>query len=234
MADAIEARPTSTAEWAIVRPLVNPVQAVAAWKEFQKLKHDLLDDDDSMMIGGKPFIKKSGWLKLATPFNLTDEILEEDREDREDGSFVVRFRVRVSAPNGRTVMAVGSCDSKERPYAHLEHDVRATAHTRAKARAIADMVGGGGAIAEDVAESEAQRRNGAPTGPSSARPAEVGEGAAEYDPAQNPETITCPKCGEPVTRGKNQRTGKFYYFCHKHHPELRLRPGDGGKGEVYA
>jgi len=227
----VQARP---ADWAIVRPMVNTDQAVAAWRDFQKLKHDLLDEDDSMMIGTKPFIKKSGWLKLATPFNLTDEILEESREDREDKSFVYRFKVRVTAPNGRSVVAVGSCGSAEQKYAHPEHDVRAKAHTRAKARAIADMVGGGGAVAEDVADNDAERerarRNAAPDAPS--RPGQA-ENPDEYDPAKNPDKIACPKCAKPAERQKSQRSGKFYYFCREHTPEVRLRPGPDGKGVLY-
>jgi len=226
----VQARP---AEWAIVRPLVDTDQAVAAWKSFQALKAKLLEEDDSMMIGSKPFIKKSGWLKLATPFNLTDEILEESREDREDKSFVYRFKVRVTAPNGRSVEAVGSCASAEQKYAHPEHDVRAKAHTRAKARAIADMVGGGGAVAEDVSDNEAERARRSPAqGAPSQAPAQ-GEDPREYDPAQNPEKITCPKCAKSVERQKSQRSGKFYYFCREHTPEVRLRPGPDGKGVLY-
>jgi hypothetical protein len=45
---------------------------------------------------------------------------------------------------------VGACASNERRFAHLDHDVRATAHTRGKNRAIADLVGGGEVSAEEL------------------------------------------------------------------------------------
>ena len=64
----------------------------------------------------------------------------------------------VRAPNGRINTGVGICDSKERNFAHLEHDVYATAHTRAKSRAISDMVAGGVVSAEEMESSSFQNR----------------------------------------------------------------------------
>ena len=46
--------------------------------------------------------------------------------------------------------AVGSCASNERRFAHIDHDVRAIAHTRSKNRAVADLVGGGEVSAEEI------------------------------------------------------------------------------------
>jgi len=133
-----------------VLPLVTPEQAAEQWRRFEALKEKLLVEDDYQMIAGKRFIKRSGFRKIGVFFGLSDRILKEERVERPDGSFVWRLVVEVSAPNGRMSIGVGACDSKERKFAHPEHDVYATAHTRAKSRAISDMVAGGIVSAEEV------------------------------------------------------------------------------------
>ena len=136
-----------------VSPLVSPSQAAKAWKLFLELKEKLLTSDDYQQISGKMFITKSGFRKIAVAFNLSDRILESERVDREDGSFYWRIVVEAEADNGRKSTGVGICDSKERKFAHVEHDVFATCHTRAKNRAISDMVAGGVVSAEEMESS---------------------------------------------------------------------------------
>jgi len=133
-----------------VRPLVTPAQAAADWALFEELKDRLLVDDDYQAIAGKRYIKRSGFRKIAVYFGLSDRLLKEERKDRDDKSFTWHIVVEAYAPNGRTSVGVGVCDSKERSFAHVEHDVYATAHTRAKSRAISDMVAGGAVSAEEV------------------------------------------------------------------------------------
>jgi len=133
-----------------VKPLVTPEQAAEEWARFEALKEKLLVDDDYQAIAGKRYIKRSGFRKIAVYFGLSDRILEQERTDREDKSFTWRIVTEVTAPNGRVSAGVGVCDSRERAFAHLEHDVYATAHTRAKSRAISDMVAGGAVSAEEA------------------------------------------------------------------------------------
>jgi len=133
-----------------VKPLVTPEQAAEEWARFEALKEKLLVDDDYQAIAGKRYIKRSGFRKIAVYFGLSDRILEQERTDRDDGSFMWRITAEVQAPNGRISAGVGVCDSRERSFAHLEHDVYATAHTRAKSRAISDMVAGGAVSAEEA------------------------------------------------------------------------------------
>jgi len=133
-----------------VRPLVSPEQAAQAWKIFLDLKKKLLDKDDYQRIGDSKFIRKSGFRKLSVVFNLSDEIIEQEKTVRKDDSFYWRIVTKVTAPNRRTSVGVGICDSKERNFAHVEHDVYSTAHTRAKNRAISDMVAGGVVSAEEM------------------------------------------------------------------------------------
>jgi len=133
-----------------VKPLVSPERAAEDWALFEALKSKLLTDDDYQPIAGRRYIKRSGFRKIAVYFGLSDRLLEQERVDREDGSFYWRIVVEVEAPNGRVSTGVGACDSRERRFAHVEHDVYATAHTRAKSRAISDMVAGGAVSAEEM------------------------------------------------------------------------------------
>jgi len=133
-----------------VKPLCSPQQAEREWKQYQALKKALLSSDDYQRIGKGKYIKKSGFRKIAVYFGLSDHIQEDEKNEREDGSFYWRIKVKVEAPNGRQSIGVGICDSRERNFAHREHDVYATAHTRAKNRAISDMVAGGVVSAEEM------------------------------------------------------------------------------------
>jgi hypothetical protein len=139
-----------------VMPLMNPTEAKAAWELYEKVKSALLNSTDYQAIAGKQYIKRSGFRKIAVAFGISDTILSEEKTNREDPehSFVWRIKVGVSAPNGRSAVGVGACDSKERNFAHLEHDVYSTAHTRAKSRAISDLVAGGALSAEELADDE--------------------------------------------------------------------------------
>lgn len=120
---------------------------------FEELKRKLLSSKDYQNIGGKQYIKKSGWRMFSLAFNLSDEILKEERKEYKANNqeyFAWEVTVRVTAPNGRYAEATASCSSNEKRFTHPEHDVRATAHTRAKNRAIADLIGGGEVSAEEM------------------------------------------------------------------------------------
>jgi hypothetical protein len=139
----------------VLIPVASPDDLVAAMRNYQVIMHRLLDRGDYYQVGdGQPRIRKSGWRKLALAFGLSDEILDEKRlVDPNDPSHIIyRTTVRVWSRSGRSVQAVGSADSKEREYAHLEHDLRALAHTRAKSRAIADILGSAELVAEEIGE----------------------------------------------------------------------------------
>jgi hypothetical protein len=140
----------SIEDTSIVKPIVKIQDALNDLRSFEQMKSRLLSRQDYQPIQGKNFIKKSGWRKLALVFNISDEVVHSSRETRADGSFVWTFRVRATAPNGRYTESVASCDSKERKFSHLEHDVLATAQTRAKSRAISDLIGAGEISAEEL------------------------------------------------------------------------------------
>jgi len=138
-----------------------PIEEVRKYMHhLENVKKELLVPDDMPVITtvdkktgkkvSKPYIKRSGWRKIAFAFALSDRIVSEKRTDRPDGSFVWHVVVEVATQSGRTCTGSGACDSKERGYAHVEHDVYAVAHTRAKNRAISDMVAGGVLSAEEM------------------------------------------------------------------------------------
>jgi hypothetical protein len=139
----------------VLIPVASPDDLVAAMHNYQVIMRKLLDATDYYQAGdGVARIRKSGWRKLALAFGLSDEILDEKRlVDPNDPTHIIyRTTVRVWSRSGRSVQAVGSADSRERDWAHLEHDLRALAHTRAKSRAIADILGSAELIAEETGE----------------------------------------------------------------------------------
>jgi hypothetical protein len=123
------------------------------------------------------FVKRSGWRKIA----LWCDLSVENRSieiDRGDTGKPLRARVvaRASAPNGRFADGEGSCDATERSFSKLEHDLLATAATRAVNRAISNLVGLGAVSAEEM--------DGAAT------PMAVTDSAAPYGPEADAELRT--------------------------------------------
>jgi len=133
----------------IVRPAVSTKEAIEAWQEYQGLKKAILEPSDLQRIQDKDFVKKSGWRKFATFYNLTDRIVEEHRIDN-GNAFIWKVKVECTAPTGRIVEGVAMCSSSEKSGNRIEHDVYSTAHTRAKNRAISDMIGAGEVSAEEM------------------------------------------------------------------------------------
>jgi hypothetical protein len=136
----------------IVRPAISATDAAIAWQEYQDMRNTILAQSDFHRIQNKDFIKKSGWRKFATFYNLTDVIAEENRITVDDKEFIWKIKVVCTAPNGRQTEGVAMCSSKEKSGARIDHDVYSTAHTRAKNRAISDMIAAGEVSAEEVSE----------------------------------------------------------------------------------
>jgi hypothetical protein len=127
------------------------------FERIQELKQRLVDPTtDVIRIANKPYILKSGWRKLAFAFNLSDEILREEKEEK-NGEVIYRIWCKVTAPNGRSVVAVGSASSRERKFVHEAHDPYALAHTRSKNRAISDILGLGEVSGEEVIGVEEEK-----------------------------------------------------------------------------
>lgn len=173
-----------------VRPVVSAERAKADWDEFVKLKSMILTSDDVSKVKAKQrdgtskdmeCINKSGFRKLAMAFNLSDTIIEQVRTDRTDErhTFFWRITVQVQAPNGRVSTGVAICDSAERTFFHLEHDVYSTAHTRAKNRAISDLIAGGAVSAEEMETESSAGEPQPPPAPSKLKPTSPKRGNSE-------------------------------------------------------
>ncbi len=142
-------------------PIMGAQQLKAQFEAFESMKVAILDPkDDTYVVQGVARIRKSGWRKLALAFNLSDEVLQEYQEfDPKDPlRWVWHVQVKVSSRGGRSVIGVASCSSTERKFAHPEHDTHAMAHTRAKSRAIADMLAAADLVAEEEEDAPASSR----------------------------------------------------------------------------
>lgn len=145
----------------VIRPL-DATELVESFTAYQQLLPRLLTDDDYQAADGKKFVKKSGWRKIATAFDLDVQIIRSTVERDHDGT-PVRAEVwaRAIAPSGRSMDGDGYCSidesrfQRQRGRQKLENDLRATATTRAMNRAISGLVGMGEVSAEEVSAGHA-------------------------------------------------------------------------------
>jgi hypothetical protein len=156
----------------------DPARAVDALENYRLIQAalDKQMPDCIMEIGDKKFRKKVYWRAIATAFNLELELKEERREEvGGDWGYLVTYRA--TANNGRTCDGDGACFvSEKRGNMATVHNVRAHAHTRAKNRAISDLVGFGEVSAEEVNYSAEAKSDAATPDPqpSTARTASGG------------------------------------------------------------
>lgn len=140
----------------VIRPL-DADQLVQSFAEYQELLPKLLRESDYQEAeAGKKFVKKSGWRKIGAAFDLDVRIIAEVVE-RDDYGRILRAKTtaRATAPSGRVMDGDGYCTIDEftgrrANNPKLENDLRGTAATRAKNRAISDLVGMGEVSAEEV------------------------------------------------------------------------------------
>jgi len=143
------------------KPLVSVDEAREAFNRYQGLMNALMKEGDLVEIQGKKKIKKSGMNKVSKFFGISCEIIRIYKENvvgpQGGRGFVWRVWAKAMAPNGQFRVAGAACSSSERRFAHLEHDVYATAETRAKKRAIEELAGMGEyELAEENGETEEQ------------------------------------------------------------------------------
>ena len=138
---------------------VNVEAAQAAMAAYQDLTARLLTADDWIGRPGAPesFVKRSGWQKVSTFYGVSTELLERTVERDDDGRPVRAYVLaRATARDGRHADGDGACGVNEPRFRSasgrqkLEHDLPATAATRATNRAISNLVGFGAVSAEEV------------------------------------------------------------------------------------
>jgi hypothetical protein len=183
-----QARSISPIDGALISLAGDINQIKQARNTFERLKHDFLLESDfqsytqSIQVDGrwekqtKKFIKKTGWSNIALAFGINIEPIGGaemiDLSHVTPGRFAIKYKVKATAPNGRYMIGVGSCDSHEDRFAVKEwktpqgggkakqvptgeysfeyNDVDSTAMTRATSRAISFLVGGGEVSAEEI------------------------------------------------------------------------------------
>lgn len=151
-------------------------KALRAYRELQKALDQGLPDA-LVLIEGKAFRTKSYWKAVATAFNLTVELVREERvvhgsfaDGRENFGYLVTYAART--PAGRLAIGDGACFAvdkaktryqatdkwKELPRGASEHNVRSHAHTRASNRAISNLVAFGEVSFEEIDREEDPHR----------------------------------------------------------------------------
>lgn len=125
----------------------------------------LLDPKTDLVVRNKhAYKKKSYWRKLAIAASVSIRKIEEWKETDRGGTLTYFFTVRASLPSGQFTDGTGACSRNEqnfhgRPSVRSIHETRATAETRAKNRAISDLLAFGEVSAEEIsvfAEPEAE------------------------------------------------------------------------------
>ena len=200
--------------------MVDVEAAEAFMNNYQAVCKALLDKSDYQMIQGKPCKKKSAWRKIATAFNLSDEIIDKEIIREDDFQIIsARFEVKVTAPNGRTGIGSASCSifdkirykatpkypaDTEKPsnfelrsrFNNAENDVIATAHTRAKSRAIGDLVGMGEVSAEELEGMETGTKPVKPVKP--VKPKTTGKTSTMGNKPKTPKAQVKPKIEDAI------------------------------------
>ena len=205
--DADDARAVIVREQMAV---VDVERAMAEWEAYQDLTRRLLTKEDYQKIGNREFKKKSAWRKYARAFNVSCEKVSEEITRGDDGfPLHARIVVRAIDPSGRYQDADQECHISERcceqarggkcgnrsqyhehcplgcsGRVHFSHpgDIPATAFTRAKNRAISDLIGAGEVSAEEQEVNRGVNRQP----PQAKRPPAATAAAAAAQPADDP------------------------------------------------
>jgi len=102
----------SVEENSLLKPVSDISDVVDVYSQFEEIKSDLLDNEDTSKIGSNVHVNKSGWRKIATAFNVSVNILEKDMHI-EDGILKAGVVATASAPNGKVAQSLGRAGSNE-------------------------------------------------------------------------------------------------------------------------
>jgi len=134
-----------------------PEQARQMMDAYQELTASILSPDDRQQVGDREFVKRSGFQKLAAAYGVSTEIVSSNVETvQRDGDTVLVARVvaRAFHPSGRRADGDGVCASNETRFRRgdprMEHNLTATATTRAVNRAVSNLIAFGSVSAEEA------------------------------------------------------------------------------------
>ncbi len=136
----------------------SPLQVAEAFGQYREIQKalDAAMPETMVNISGKKHRTKAYWRAIATAFNLSVICIEEKHVQGSgkstDWGWLCTYRA--SSPANRMADGDGSCFvSEKHGRAGTVHNVRATAHTRAFNRAVANLVGFGEVSAEEMVRS---------------------------------------------------------------------------------
>jgi len=141
---------------------LSPDQAREAQRTYQEISQALIDPAEDLQTirtkaGPRTFPKRSALQKLANAYRVSTEILQRHTTYDDDGQLVrCDAIVRATHPDGRYADGDGACSRTEDRFKtggdKIDHDLPATAVTRATNRAISNLVAFGAVSAEEVTE----------------------------------------------------------------------------------
>lgn len=166
-------------------------ESLQTYLEIQRVFDEMMPDA-IMTIGKKKFRKKSYWRGIATAFGVECKIIAEERIETPDGDWGWTATARATTRDGRICDGDGACMATEKIVYLWEgrkrteqidkvktkqnqsvHNVRSHANTRARNRAISDLVGFGEVSAEEISTDPAgdakSRQTSRQKGPESER-----------------------------------------------------------------
>jgi hypothetical protein len=133
---------------------------IADAKEFVRARKEMLaaltdPRADIISYGKETYKRKSYWRKLAAIAGVSVEKREEWKEKDERAGMTYFVTVRAALPGGQYMDGTGACSQGEprhngRSRELTPHYLRATAETRAKNRAISDLLAFGEVSAEEI------------------------------------------------------------------------------------
>ena len=138
-----------------------PEQARQMMDAYQELTASILSPDDRQRVDDREFVKRSGFQKLAAAYGVSTEIIHQATgpekawdENGETTYLVARVVARATHPSGRHADGDGACSSREKRFRkgdqRMEHNLTATAATRAVNRAISNLIAFGTVSAEEA------------------------------------------------------------------------------------
>lgn len=136
----------------VLKPIANLNGIIHYFNEHQKLMNKILQPEDVVMINNQRYLKRSALRKMALIYNISTEIISENRRDLPN-YFVWEITAKAISPSGRFTTATASCASNEKRFTHTEHDVRAVSTTRAINRALYEILGMPGCSYEEISDN---------------------------------------------------------------------------------
>jgi len=129
-------------------------EARSAMQVYRQMCESLLEPEDFQAIGDNKFTKRSGFQKLAAAYGVSTEIVKRELIHDDEGLLRCDVVVRATHPNGRFAEGDGACSRTERRFRRgaekIDHDLPATATTRAMNRAVSNLVAFGTMSAEEA------------------------------------------------------------------------------------